>query len=117
MSLELLAKAKTPQEVANIHYGAVTDDDYDLFLETLTEAHRESAEYHLSIAMGWWRSAKMFRERYGCYWKFHDLSRQEGDHVRLRYQRKNGDGTDRGKPNPIMLTKEAGEWRVYRVSY
>jgi hypothetical protein len=56
-------------------------------------------------------------ERHGVYYEFDRVANASATEQKLFYKRFNADGSQRGRPVPIQLFLEDGEWRVKVVSY
>ena len=56
-------------------------------------------------------------EQYGVYYEFDRVAEADDEDQKLFFARYNADGTPRGRPVPIRLIKENGEWRVNVASY
>ncbi len=106
-------------KVAQLHYDLLQQDDIEKWAETLTEENKRRA---LNRMRGespdfWWDTGRKYWEKYGVYYKFLRVDREEPDYCKLFFTRYNRDGSQRGSPVPIHLRKEGGKWKVEQASY
>ncbi len=106
-------------EVAQRHYDLLQQDDKAKWAQTLTERNKQGA---LNTARGnsadfWWETGRRYWEKYGVYYKFDRVAKEEPEYCKLFFKRFNRDGSQRGMPVPIHLIKENGEWKVETGSY
>ena len=114
--------ARLPQnasatEVASVHYRALVEGDHELWLATLRERYRTSGEVRGSTPHTWWNAGRQMVDRHGVTYEFERVASASETEQKLFFKRFNADGSQRGRPVPIQLFVEDGEWRVKVVSY
>jgi hypothetical protein len=104
-------------EVASLHYQAIIDDNYDLWLATLTADNRGMADVRGSSPSLWWQTGRRYAEQYGVAYRFQRIDQEDAGYYKLFFERLNADGSPRGMPVPIHLVWEEDGWRVQTASY
>jgi hypothetical protein len=103
--------------VASIHYRALVENDHELWLATLRERYRQSGDVRGSTPHTWWNAGRQMVDRHGVTYEFERVDKETETECKLFFKRFNADGSQRGRPVPIQLFVEEGEWRVKVVSY
>ena len=115
--LARLPAGATATEVAGAHYRALVEGDRELWLATLRERYRQSSDVRGSTPDTWWNAGRQMVDRHGVTYEFERVDNATESEQKLFFKRFNADGSQRGRPVPIQLFVEAGEWRVKVVSY
>jgi catechol 2,3-dioxygenase-like lactoylglutathione lyase family enzyme len=113
--------ARLPQnasapEVASVHYRALVEGDHQLWRATLRERYQQSADVRGSTPHTWWNAGRRMVE-HNVYYEFERVANSTETEQKLFFKRFNSDGSQRGRPVPIQLFLENGEWRVKIASY
>ena len=115
--LTRLARGASATEVAKAHYRALVEGDQELWRATLRERYRDSVGVRGSTPHTWWDAGRRMVDAYGVSYEFERVAVETEAEQKLFFKRFNADGSPRGKPVPIQLFQENGEWRVKVVSY
>lgn len=107
----------SPREVAEIHYRALVEGNWDLWGATLTADNRAAASRRGSSPSFWWDTGRRYVTEYGVTYRFNRSEGIDETHVKLFFDRLGPDGTPRGMPVPIHLVLEDERWRVSIASY
>ncbi len=104
-------------EVANAHYRALVESDQELWRATLRERYRDTVQVRGSTPHTWWDAGRRMADEHGVSYEFERVASESETEQKLFFKRYNPDGSQRGKPVPIQLFLENGEWRVKVASY
>lgn len=110
-----LKNGLTPQEVAEIFYKAIEEDNFETFKEAVIARYREQLNNKVRGVSPefWWNAGRKYVEEFGVNWEFHELAQKSDERVKLFFVRIEEDGSQRGMPLPIhLIVDEDGEWRV-----
>ena len=110
-----IPKSASAQKIGQLHYDAAMKGDRTTWEATLTERNRNTLE-HRGTPFYWWDTACQ-RAEIGVHYTFDREDKVTETRAKLFYKRFNKDGSQRGKPVPLTLIKEEGEWRVHIASY
>lgn len=115
--LTRLPVGASADEVARAHYRALAEGDRELWIATLKEFYQGQADTRGSRPDTWWNAGRRMTEQHGVYYEFDRVAEASDQGQKLFFARYNADGTPRGRPVPIHLINEDGEWRVNVASY
>jgi hypothetical protein len=110
-----IPKGASPQKVGQIHYDAVIKGDRKLWEATLTVQNKRRLE-RKGTPFYWWDTGCQ-RAEIGVTYKFDHEDKVTDKRAKLFFKRFNKDGSQRGRPVPLTLVKEEGEWRIHVASY
>lgn len=110
-----VADMDAAQEAADAFYAAITDDDFDAFLERVSA--KRAAEYEKNnencpIAR-WWETGRELVDEDGATWEYKDYGSDTKAQVVLNYTRTIG---EESKIVRCTLVKEEDKWLVYAGS-
>ena len=115
--LSRLPQGSSAAEVASTHYRALVEGDRELWRATLKASYVQALRVRGSTPHTWWEAGRRMVEGYGVTYELERVA-EEGDTAqKLFFFRYNRDGSQRGRPVPIHLILEDGEWRVNVASY
>ncbi|MDO8056811.1 MAG: hypothetical protein Q6361_08115 [Candidatus Hermodarchaeota archaeon] len=110
-----IPKGASPQKVGQMHYDAAMKGDRTTWEATLTKRNQHTLD-HRGTPFYWWDTACQ-RAEIGVRYDFDREDKVTDTRAKLFYKRFNEDGSHRGKPVPLTLIKEEGEWRIHIASY
>lgn len=112
-----LPQGSSAEEVSSTHYRALVEGDHDLWRATLKTSYRKAAEVRGSMPHTWWEAGRRMVEGHGVTYELERVAEAADTEKKLFFYRLNSDGSQRGRPVPIHLVLEDGEWRVNVASY
>lgn len=112
-----LPAGASAQEVASAHYRAMVEEDRELWIATLKAFYRQQADQRGSTPDTWWNAGRRMLAAHNHHYEFERVDRASEAEVKLFFRRVKADGEQQGRPVPIQLFQEEGEWRVKVVTY
>jgi len=110
-----IPKGVSAKKVGQLHYDSAMKGDRKTWETTLTARNRQTLERR-GTPFYWWDTACQRAEIEVSY-KFEREDTVTDTRAKLFFKRFNKDGSQRGKPVPLTLIKEEGEWRIHIASY